>query len=430
MNVLIIGGGGREHALAAKIVESPQCDKLFIAPGNPGTAKVGENVNLDSKDVPKIVEFCNFNKIKLVVVGPEQPLVDGLADELRDNHIAVFGPGKDGAQIEGDKAFSKQMMFGYKIPTADFVRFKRENHDAALEYLNMKEYPVVIKATGLAAGKGVLICENFEEAKKALSDIFVDSIFGVSGDAVVIEEFLKGEEASIFVITDGKDYQILPASQDHKRIGDNDTGKNTGGMGAYAPAPVMSSMALQCVDMEIIQPTMEALWDKEIDYRGCIYIGLMITKDGPKVIEYNCRFGDPETQVVLPLLEGDFLELLKSAAYGKLNKECCVYKTGTAICVVASAGGYPDAYEKGDEISGLETVEDDSIYVYHAGTKAENEKIVTNGGRVLGVTAIIKDNDIKLCKTKAYEAISKINFKGIHFRKDISDKAFNKTPFI
>lgn len=430
MNVLIIGSGGREHALSAKIVESPQCEKLYIAPGNPGTAKVGENVDLDSRDIPKLVEFCNFNKVKLVVVGPEQPLVDGLADELRSNHIAVFGPGKDGAQLEGDKGFSKQMMFGYKIPTADFVRYKKENHEAALEYLKKKEFPVVIKATGLAAGKGVLICESYEEAKSGLQEIFVDGIFGESGDAVVIEEFLLGEEASVFVITDGKDYQILPSSQDHKRIGDNDTGKNTGGMGAYAPAPVISKMAMECVDMDIIQPTMEALWDKEIDYRGVIFIGLMITKDGPKVIEYNCRFGDPETQVILPLLNGDFLELLYSASVGKLNKECCKYEGGTSICVVAASGGYPDKYEKGYEITGLNNIKDDSVYIYHAGTKQDGNKIVTNGGRVLGVTSTVKEDDIKLCKTKAYEAISKINFKDMNFRKDISDKAFNKTPFI
>ncbi len=429
MNVLIIGSGGREHALAHKISESKNLSKLFIAPGNPGTAKHGENVNLDINDHLKVVEFCNLNHVKLVVVGPEQPLVDGIADVLRENHIYVFGPGKDGARLEGDKAYSKMIMEHAKIPTAASRCYSKEEYASALEYLAVIKYPLVIKASGLAAGKGVVICNSLTEAVAALEDCFHNRIFGDAGDLVVIEEFLQGEEASIFVITDGKEYIVLPSSQDHKRIGDNDEGKNTGGMGAYAPAPIVTKFTSKGIEIEIISRLIQSLKKDRIDYRGCIYVGIMITKHGPYVIEYNCRFGDPEAQAVLPLLKGDFLELLYSAARGELNKEAVKFDNGSAVCVVASSAGYPDRYKKGLEIKGLDQDFGENIFVYHSGTKADNGKILTNGGRVLSVTAYTPQMDIIECKKRAYEALSKIHFEGIYYRKDISDKAFRKNPF-
>lgn len=430
MKVLLVGSGGREHALALKISESLKLTKLYITPGNPGTAKIGENINLDVNNQPAIVEFCKFEKIDLVVIGPEQPLVDGLGDILRENFINVFGPGKNGAMLEGDKHFAKKIMQKAEIPTSESSVFFRDRHAEALNHLAKCNYPLVLKASGLAAGKGVSICMDFPQAVEAIEDCFTNRIFGDSGDRVLMEEFLEGEEASVFVITDGKKYVILPASQDHKRIGDNDTGKNTGGMGAYAPAPVASQRTMECVENDIVKPLLKVLEEDKIDYRGCIYVGLMITSDGPKVIEFNCRFGDPETQVVLPVLKGDFLELLHSSAIGEINENSVEYNGGVAVCVVTSSSGYPERYKKGFEITGLdEDLYEEGTYVYHAGTKEENGKIITNGGRVLGVTAMLEENDIKLCKEKAYRAVKNINYTGMYFRTDISDKAFNKNPF-
>ena len=308
MRVLLIGSGGREHALAIKISKSSLLDKLFILPGNPGTKQVGENIKINPSDQEKILQFCKDEAIDLVVIGPEQPLVEGLSDYLRNEEIKVFGPSKKAAEIEAHKSFAKQLMKKYNIPTSDFIEFQSNEYDKAISYLKETKYPCVIKADGLAAGKGVLICKNFEEAEKGLKEIFLDKVFGSSGDKVVIEEFMEGEEASIFAITDGKDFICLPSSQDHKRIGDNDTGKNTGGMGAYSPAPVVTIDILSLVENEIIKPTLEGMRNEDCPFSGCLYVGLMITKEGPKVVEYNCRFGDPETQVVLPLLKRRFSE--------------------------------------------------------------------------------------------------------------------------
>jgi phosphoribosylamine---glycine ligase len=423
MNVLLIGSGGREHALALKISESKKLDKFFIAPGNPGTKKLGKNVELNIKSHDEVIKFCKENKIDLVVVGPEQPLVDGLSDDLIKNGIKVFGPSKEAARLEGEKSFSKDLMKEAKIPTAAYEVFTKEQYPEAVEYLKKSKMPIVIKADGLAAGKGVIIAEVFEEAKAALEECFVNSSFGSSGDKVVIEEFMTGQEASIFAITDGADFILLPAAQDHKRIGNGDTGKNTGGMGAYAPTPFVTEEIINETAKKIVEPTLRVLRERGQKYVGCLYCGLMLTDEGPKVVEYNCRFGDPETQVVLPLLEGDSLELLYSTASGAINKSAVKYSGGASVVVVAASKGYPDSYEKGKEIFGLDKIDDPEIIVYHAGTKESDGKILTNGGRVLGVTSVIKKNNLKDAKQKVYEILPKIGFEGIYFRKDISDKA-------
>lgn len=422
MNVLLIGSGGREHALAYKIAESPKLTKLYCAPGNPGIEQLAELVDLNISNKSAVVKFCKTNKIDLVVIGPEQPLVDGLADILRENKINVFGPNKYAAMIEGDKSFSKELMKKYGIPTADFEVFTKNEKDKVLSYLDRTSYPTVIKASGLAAGKGVAICNSKEEAVKTIDEYFENDIFGESGHTIVIEEFLEGEEASVFVVTDGMHYIVLPPSQDHKRALDGDKGKNTGGMGAYAPAPLITDALMLDIKESIISPTLEALAEENRLYSGCLYCGLMITEDGPKVIEFNCRFGDPETQCVLPLLEGDFLQLLYTTAIGKIDKSAVKYNGGSSVCVVAASKGYPDKYEKGFEITGLD-LNQENVIIYHAGTKKVNDKIVTNGGRVIGVTSILKENNLSLAKLIAYDALSKINFNGITYRTDIADRA-------
>ena len=426
MNVLLIGSGGREHALAYKISQSPLLSCLYILPGNPGTEKLGENIFIDQNNFDGIYSFCNDKKIDLVVIGPEQPLVSGLTDYLNDKNIKVFGPSKLAAEIEAYKSFAKSLMKKYNIPTAGYAEFSSNEYEAAKKYLSRQNYPCVIKANGLAAGKGVLICNNSEEAVKGLNEIFIDKVFGKSGDKIVVEEFMPGEEASIFAITDGIDFICLPSAQDHKRIGDNDTGKNTGGMGAYSPAPVVTENLLKEIEKEIIAPTILGMKKEGREFIGCLYCGLMINNNKAKVVEFNCRFGDPETQAVLPVLDGDFLRLLYSAASGKLDKTSVMYNGGASVCVVAASKGYPETYEKGFEISGLQN-SGEGVTIYHAGTKKIKDKIVTNGGRVLGVTSFIGYNNLKDAKALAYKTLEKISFEGIYFRKDISDKAIAKS---
>jgi phosphoribosylamine--glycine ligase len=425
MKVLLIGSGGREHALAMKIAESKKLERLFILPGNPGTAKIGENIDYEYEDHSTIVTFCIENKIDLVVIGPEKPLVDGLANALRDKKINVFGPNKEAAEIEAHKSFAKSIMKSAGVPTAGFIQFGSKMYSVAKEYLRNKKYPCVVKADGLAAGKGVFVCNFFSEADYALNQILVDKVFGESGEKVLIEEFLDGEEASVLAITDGEEFICLPASQDHKQIEDNDMGKNTGGMGAYAPAPIVTEQLMEVIKNKIIQPTLDVLRKENKKFIGCLYAGLMITKEGPKVVEFNCRFGDPEAQVVLPLLKGDFFELLYSVATGKLNKEAVSYSGGSAVCVVAASAGYPDEYKKGYEIKGLDA-KSDNVIVFHAGTKEVGEKIITNGGRVLGVTAINPENNLAVTKEIAYKALANIKFDNIYYRNDIADKALKK----
>ncbi len=422
MKVAVIGSGGRDHALALQIIESEMLKKLYIIPGNPGTAQIGENVNLDINNNAEILNFCNEKEIDLVVIGPEQQLVNGLADELRANDILVFGPDSAASEIEAHKTFAKNLMISAGVPTAKYIEFNLSMYDKANDFIKQKKYPCVIKADGLAAGKGVVICNNAEEAEAALKSFFIDRIFGKSGDKILIEEFLEGEEVSVFAISDGNNFICLPASQDHKRIGDNDTGKNTGGMGAYAPAPVVTTQLLNEISIKIIAPTLQALKAESKPFIGCLYAGLILTSDGVKVIEFNCRFGDPETQAVLPLLKGDFLKLLYSAAEGNLDKDSIQYNAGSAVCVVAASLGYPGQYQKGLEIFGLDEIPESTI-VFHAGTKEDNGKILTNGGRVLAVTSVLEENDLQKAKKLAYEALDKIHFTNMYYRRDIADKA-------
>jgi len=422
MNVLVIGSGGREHAIALKINQSKNLKTLYCIPGNPGTETFAINFTIDVNNHKSIINFCEEKKIELVVIGPEQPLVDGLSDHLRSSGFKVFGPSANAARIESSKAFAKKIMIDASVPTAQYVEFSTAQLSEAIKYLEAINYPIVIKADGLAAGKGVLICDNKSEAESAIREILEHRIFGDSGDKLIIEEFLVGEEASIFAITDGERFVCLPAAQDHKRIGNGDTGKNTGGMGAYAPAPIITKELLTEVEIKIIKPVLDQMLSTGNKFIGCLYAGLIITESGPKVIEFNCRFGDPETQVVLPILDGDFLDFLYSAADGSLKLNAVKYSGGCSVCVVAASKGYPDNYEKGFVINGLDKIDDDVI-VYHAGTKQEADKILTNGGRVLGVTSVLKTFDLKLAKEKAYQSINKITFDGIYFRNDIADKA-------
>ncbi len=425
MNVVLIGSGGREHAIAYKIKESKQLNELFIIPGNPGTELLGKNINLDSSNHQAIIEFCENNKIDLVVIGPEIPLVDGLADSLRTNGISVFGPNKTAAEIEGDKAFSKNLMEKYNIPTASFRVYEKNDFTEAIKYLDDISYPTVIKASGLAAGKGVAICESKNDAEKYINQCLNESLFGNSGETLVIEEFLQGEEASIFAITDGDNFVLLPSAQDHKRRFDGDTGPNTGGMGAYAPAPLVTEEILNRISEKVIIPTLEAMKSEGRKYNGCLYAGLMIDNGEPSVVEFNCRFGDPETQVVLPIIEGDFLQLLNSAAQGIIDKKSISVTNKHAITVVAASDGYPGSYKKGLEITGIRNAENENVIVFHAGTKNEDGILKTNGGRVLSVTAV-SSIGLSDAKISAYESIEKINFNSKVYRTDISNKAWKE----
>ena len=423
MNILIIGSGGREHAIALKLSESENIKKIFISPGNAGTLNVGVNVFLNINNFSEIIDFCKNNKVELVVIGPEVPLVNGLANELRKQDIYVFGPNKEAAEIEGNKKFAKELMKEYNIPTSNFKTFNKNDINKAKKYLETSKYPIVIKASGLAAGKGVIIAEKKEEAISAIEEIMQQKIFGNAGDEVVIEEFLEGEELSVFAITDGEEYVLLPPAQDHKKIGEGDTGKNTGGMGAYAPLSFVNESLITEIETNVVKPTLKALRSKNRKFNGCLYCGLINTKEGIKVIEFNCRFGDPETQAVLPLLVGDFFELLYSVAKGKINKNAVKYNGGAAMCVVTVSSGYPGKYDKGFKIKGLNEINDPNINVIHAGTKYENGKILTNGGRVLNFIAFDKKNNLTKCKTMVYDAISKVKYNGIFFRRDIGFRA-------
>lgn len=424
MNVMIIGSGGRENALASAVSKSESLTKLFMLPGNPGTETLAENISINVKNHTSIKEFCFKENVEFVIIGPEQPLVDGLGNFLREAGLKVFGPDALAAEIESSKSFAKHLMQKYKIPTAAFAEFYESQYNQAIEYLNNSSMPVVIKADGLAAGKGVLICNDLAEALASLDSILVKKEFGDAGNKIIIEDFMIGEEVSIFAVTDGEHFFSLPSAQDHKRIGNNDTGKNTGGMGAYSPAPIITVELLDEIENSIINPTLKALNDEGRKFIGCLYCGLMITEKGPKVIEFNCRFGDPETQVVLPLLKGDLLKLFYSASAEKLDKSLVQYSGGTAVCVVAASMGYPDQYKRGFEISGLKQHED-GVIIYHSGTKKDGDKILTNGGRVLGITAVSSDNDLRKTKENAYSALKKINFEGMYFRTDIADKGIN-----
>jgi phosphoribosylamine---glycine ligase len=418
MNILLLGSGGREHALAWKISQSKKCGKLFIAPGNAGTALFGTNISISATDFEEIRKFVLENKIEMVIVGPEDPLVKGIHDFfLADNelkNVPLIGPKKDGAQLEGSKDFSKQFMIRHNIPTARYQTFTKENLSAGLKFLETLSPPYVLKADGLAAGKGVVIPETLEEAKRELTEM-LSGKFGNASAKVVIEEFLKGIELSVFVLTDGSHYKILPEAKDYKRIGENDTGLNTGGMGAVSPVPFMDKGFISKVENKIIKPTIEGLKKEGIIYKGFIFVGLMKVADEPYVIEYNCRMGDPETEVVIPRIKNDFAELFDAVAKGQLNKINIEIDSRTAATVMLVSKGYPEKYESNKIISGLENVSDSIIF--HAGTKSEDEKILSAGGRVIAVTSF--GNDLSEALTKSYSSIEKINFENKYYRKDI-----------
>ena len=416
MKVMVVGGGGREHAIIKKIKKSPEVDEIFALPGNGGIAKDATCVNIGAKDLDKIVEFAKENKIDFAIVAPDDPLVLGLVDLLKAEGIPCFGPEKRAAIIEGSKAFSKDLMKKYNIPTAQYETFTEM--DEALKYLDTCNMPIVVKADGLALGKGVIIAETLEDAKNAVHNMMEDKVFGESGSKVVIEEFLTGPEVSVLSFTDGKTLVPMVSSMDHKRAQDGDKGLNTGGMGTIAPNPYYTAdIAKQCMD-EIFLPTMNAMNAEDRTFAGCLYFGLMLTPNGPKVIEYNCRFGDPETQVVLPLLDSDLFAIMKHVADGTLADADVTFADDAACCVVMASEGYPVAYEKGFEITIPEEVED----VYVAGAKLSDEgKLLTNGGRVLGVTE--RGTDIREAIEKAYKSVEKIHFDNAFYRNDIGQKA-------
>lgn len=419
VNILVIGSGGREHALFWKLSESPQTERIYAIPGNPG---MGEMTDIAVTDNAAILQFAKEKDIGLVVVGPEVPLMNGLVDDLEAADIPAFGPRANAAEIEGSKSFAKDLMKKYGIPTARYEVFAEA--EAARAYIRSEGAPIVVKADGLAAGKGVVVAMTEQEALDAVDAIMEHNSFGDAGARVVIEEFMEGEEASLLAFTDGTVIRPMISAQDHKRAFDGDKGPNTGGMGTYAPAPVMTPELTERAVEEILKPTISAMEKEGRAYRGCLYLGLMITADGPKVVEFNARFGDPETQVVLPLLDGDLVQIMHACADGTLADVPIRWKDGAAVCVVLSAGGYPASYEKGNEIYGIGNAEKLGALVFHAGTAKKNGKIVTNGGRVLGVVGMGKD--IASAVQSAYDAVDQISFKGEYHRKDIAHRALNR----
>jgi len=420
-SVLIVGAGGREHALLKALLRSDRALCMFAYPGNPGMERDGcMIVDQPISSWDDLAKWAGINEIDLTIVGPEVPLVEGIVDAFNKEGLTIFGPSAAAARIEGSKAFSKNLMKKYNIPTADFEVFTDKKK--ALSYLEEKGAPIVVKVSGLAAGKGAIVCETLDEAKAALDDIFDNKSFGAAGETVVIEEKMSGEEASIFVLTDGKAYKILPAAQDHKTIGDNDTGPNTGGMGAYAPAPLVDAALLSRIEKEIIVPTLAAMEKEKSRYRGLLYVGVMVTKDGPKVVEYNCRFGDPETQAVLPLVQCDWYEAFRACAKGRLSDVKWSVDPGFCVSVVMASKGYPGSFEKGKAITGIEMAESKgSLDVYFAGVNLDNEeRFVTNGGRVLAVSSWAPT--LMDAVVQAYEGVAEINFEGKTFRRDIAAK--------
>ncbi len=419
MNILVIGSGGREHALYWKLSESPQTEQIYAIPGNPG---MGASAAIALDDHAAILRFAKEHEIGLVVVGPEVPLMNGLVDELEAAGIRAFGPRANAAEIEGSKSFAKDLMKKYGIPTARYEVFTAA--EPARAYIRQEGAPIVVKADGLAAGKGVIVAMTEQEALDAVDAIMEDHSFGDAGARVVIEEFMEGEEASLLAFTDGATIRPMISAQDHKRAYDGDRGPNTGGMGTYAPAPVMTPEMTERAVEEILKPTIAAMAKEGRTYRGCLYLGLMVTADGPKVVEFNARFGDPETQVVLPLLDSDLVAIMCACADGTLADVPIRWKDGAAVCVVLASGGYPGHYEKGQEIHGLADAEAMGALVFHAGTAMKDGKLVTNGGRVLGVVG--RGADISSAVDAAYAAATKISFKDAYYRKDIAHRALER----
>ena len=423
MDVLLIGGGGREHAMAWKLRQSKQLGKLYIAPGNAGTARCGENVEIKDSDIPALVKFAKEKRVGLVVVGPEEPLANGAVDAMEAAQIKAFGPNAAAAQLEADKAFSKQLMRAGAISTAEGRVFDRFSDAKA--YIASRDEPVVIKAAGLAKGKGVIVCDDPAQGILAVERVMVDRIFGAAGARVVVEDKLLGEEASILAFVDGHSIYVMESAQDHKPIGDGDTGPNTGGMGAYCPAPIITDDMMVRITREIFVPTVDAMNRNGTPFKGVLYAGLMITSGGPRVLEFNVRFGDPETQPILMRLQSDLLEVFLAVCDGKLEDAFLKWDPRPAVCVVMASGGYPDDYEKGKVITGLKEAEElADVVVFHAGTQRRDSNVVTNGGRVLGVTAL--GTNVAAAQARAYEAVDRIHFDGAYCRRDIADKAMGR----
>lgn len=420
MKILIVGGGGREHAIGWALARSRRRPELTFAPGNAGTAALGRNIDTPADDVEGLLAYVRSHDVDLTVVGPEVPLVAGLVDRLREAGRAVVGPTAAAARLEGSKAFAKAFMARHGIPTAAYRAFSADQYDDARAYVDAHPLPLVLKADGLAAGKGVLICTSREEAARGLDAILRDRRFGEAGAEVVVEAFMTGEEASVFAVTDGTRYDLLASAQDHKRIGEGDTGPNTGGMGAYAPAPVATPEVMEQVRERIIEPTLKGMAAEGYPYTGFLYCGLMITSEGPKVVEFNCRLGDPETQVVLPLLETDFVDLLQALVEDRLDEVEVTLRPGAAACVVMASGGYPGPYTNGRPIAGLGRVGDDHTVVFHAGTQATPDGVVTSGGRVLAVTGL--GHDLPAALDAAYRGVDRITFEDQYVRRDIGQK--------
>ncbi len=424
MNVLLIGSGGREHAIAWKLAQSKNLGRLYIAPGNPGTAQCGGNIPIGVSDTDKLVDFARQNNIALVVVGPEDPLAAGVVDAFEAAGKKAFGPSAGAAQLEADKAFAKQLMRSSAISTAEGQVFER--FADAKAYIASRDEPVVVKAAGLAKGKGVFVCDDPADGIVAAEKIMCGKIFGSAGGKIVVEDKLLGEEASILAFVDGRNIYVMESSQDHKPIGDGDTGPNTGGMGAYSPAPVVTDEMMDRIAREILVPVVDGMNRNGTPYKGVLYAGLMVTAGGPRVLEFNVRFGDPETQPILMRLKSDLLEIMLAVCDGTLDEVTLQWDPRPAVCVVIAAGGYPGEYEKGKIITGIAQAEKlEDVVVFHAGTAAKNASLVTNGGRVLGVTAM--GQTIADAKAKAYEAVDKIKFDGAYCRRDIADKAIKRT---
>ncbi len=420
MKVLLVGSGGREHALAWKLSQSKNLGHLYIAPGNPGTAEIGTNVEIADTDIEKLVEFAKSKTIDLAVIGPEDPLAAGAVDAFEAAGIKAFGPSAEAAKLEADKAFAKQIMRANSIPTAESRTFT--SFEDAKAYIASRDEAVVVKAAGLAKGKGVFVCDEPSEAILAAERIMVDGLFGEAGRVVVVEDKLLGQEASIMSFVDGRNIYVMETAQDHKPIGEGDTGDNTGGMGAYSPAPIVTDKVLSQIVREVLVPTVDGMNRNDTPYKGVLYAGMMLTAGGPRVLEFNVRFGDPETQPIMMRMKGDLLEVMLAVCEGRLDEVSIEWDDRPAVCVVMASGGYPGAYEKGKVIHGLEEAgKMKDVMVFHAGTAKHGQEIVTNGGRVLGVTAL--GDTIAQAKARAYEAVGKISFEGAYYRRDIADKA-------
>ncbi len=420
MNVLVIGSGGREHALTWKLADSPHVTHVYVAPGNAGTDQIAENVPIKDTDVDALLKFATAKKVDLTVVGGEDPLVAGLVDAFDKAGLKVFGPTAAAARLEGDKAFAKEMMHQHAIPTADSRIFS--DYRTARQYIAARDVPLVVKATGLAKGKGVIVCDEPSEAIRAAEKMMIDGIFGEAGSRIVVEERLSGQEASILAFIDGQSIYSMEAAQDHKPIGEGDTGPNTGGMGAYSPTPVVTPALMEEVESQVLVPVVHAMNRAGTPYKGVLYVGLMLTAAGPKVLEFNCRFGDPETQPIVARLKSDLFEAMMATAEGRLDEITLEWDPRPAVCVVMASGGYPDKYETGKPIAGLaDAAAEPDTWVFHAGTKRDGDKVLTAGGRVLGVTAI--GDDVAAAQKRAYAACEKIRFDGAYYRRDIANKA-------